>query len=87
MYRFIPRTVDRTEMELLWLVDAEAVEGRDYEIEPLTWLWRTTSIEDKKIVEMNQAGVSSRYFVPGPYSTQESYADRFVTWYLRELGA
>jgi hypothetical protein len=37
-------------------------------------------------VEWNQAGVNSRYFEPGPYSLQESYAGRFVAWYLKELG-
>ena len=72
-------------MELIWLVDADAVEGEDYDLEQLTWLWKTTSLEDKKIVEMNQAGVNSRYFEPGPYSTQETHADRFVEWYLSEL--
>jgi phenylpropionate dioxygenase-like ring-hydroxylating dioxygenase large terminal subunit len=85
IYRFIPRSVNHTEMELIWLVDADAAEGEDYDLEQLTWLWRTTSLEDKKIVEMNQAGVSSRYFEPGPYSMQESFTDRFVGWYLTEL--
>ncbi len=85
VYRFIPRTVDRTDMEVIWLVDEAAVAGRDYDVERLTWLWRTTSDEDKRIVELNQAGVNSRFFEPGPYSTQEPYADRFVTWYLQEL--
>jgi hypothetical protein len=36
---------------------------------------------------LNQAGVNSRYFKPGPYSLQESYARRFVDWYLTELAA
>src|SRR6267154_2166915 len=53
----------------------------------LTGLWKTTSAEDKKIVEMNQAGVNSRFFEPGPYSLQETYAARFVDWYLDELSA
>lgn len=87
IYRFIPRSVQHTEMQVLWLVDQEAVEGEDYDIESLTWLWKTTSAEDKKIVEMNQAGVNSRFFVPGPYSMQEAYAERFVEWYLRDLTA
>jgi phenylpropionate dioxygenase-like ring-hydroxylating dioxygenase large terminal subunit len=85
IYRFIPRTVDHTEMEVLWLVHNEAVEGVDYDVERLTWLWKTTSAEDKKIVEMNQAGVNSRFFEPGPYSLQETYAARFVDWYLQDL--
>jgi len=87
VYRFVPRSVQHTEMEVVWLVHQDAVEGRDYDVERLTWLWRTTSIEDKKIVESNQAGVNSRYFEPGPYSLQEPYARRFVDWYLMELAA
>jgi Rieske 2Fe-2S family protein len=85
IYRFIPRAVDHTEMEVIWLVHQDAVEGLDYDVGRLTWLWKTTSAEDKKIVEMNQAGVNSRFFEPGPYSLQETYAARFVDWYLREL--
>ena len=86
VYRFIPRTVNCTEMEVLWLVDAKAVPGRDYDVARLSWLWQITSVEDKQIIERNQLGVNSRYYEPGPYSLQESYARRFVEWYLEELG-
>lgn len=87
IYRFVPRTVDYTEMEVIWLVHEAAVAGRDYDETRLTWLWDTTSAEDKRIVELNQAGVNSRFFEPGPYSLQESYARRFTEWYLCELQA
>ena len=87
IYRFIPRSVDRTEMEVIWLVHAAAIEGRDYQIDKLTWLWQVTSVEDKQIIERNQEGVNSRYYEPGPYSLQEEYASRFVDWYLAETGA
>jgi Rieske 2Fe-2S family protein len=86
IYRFIPRAVDRTEMEVIWLVHADAVSGRDFDRERLTWLWHVTSVEDKQIIERNQQGVNSRYYEPGPYSLQEEYASRFVAWYLAELG-
>jgi len=72
-------------MEILWLVHEDAVEGEDYDVERLTWLWHVTSLEDKKIVEWNQAGVGSQFFEPGPYSTREPFPARFVDWYLREL--
>ena len=85
IYRFIPRDVLHTEMEIIWLVHEDAVLGEDYDIERLTWLWHVTSLEDKKIVEWNQAGVASRFFEPGPYSLREPYPRRFVEWYLREL--
>ena len=87
IYRFIPRTVQRTEMEVIWLVDGSAVEGRDYSLERLTWLWQVTSVEDKQIIERNQEGVNSHFYEPGPYSLQEEYANRFVEWYLAEIGA
>lgn len=86
IYRFVPRTAQHTEMEVIWLVREDAEEGRDYEVGQLTSLWKVTSLEDKKIVELNQAGVNSRFFEPGPYSLQENYAQRFVDWYLSELG-
>lgn len=86
IYRFVPRSVDRTEMEVIWLVRADAVAGRDYDLERLTWLWQVTSVEDKAIIERNQDGVSSRYYEPGPYALQEEYSARFVAWYLAELG-
>jgi Rieske 2Fe-2S family protein len=87
IFRFMPRSALETEMEVIWLVDEAAVEGDDYDLEVLTSLWKTTSLEDKRIVEWNQAGVNSRFFEPGPYSLQESYAGRFVNWYLKELAA
>ena len=86
VYRFIPRSVDRTEMEVLWLVHADAVEGRDYDLARLTWLWQVTSVEDKQIIERNQEGVNSRFYEPGPYSLQETYAGHFVDWYLADIG-
>jgi Rieske 2Fe-2S family protein len=85
IYRFIPRAVEHTEMEVIWLVDQDAIAGKDYDVHRLTWLWHTTSTEDKRIVELNQAGVSSRYFEPGDYSLQEPFAQRFVDWYLSEI--
>ncbi len=85
IYRFVPRSVERTEMEVLWLVHADAVAGRDYELSRLTWLWQVTSLEDKRIIERNQQGINSRFYEPGPYSLQEEYARRFVEWYLAEL--
>src|SRR5258708_14045354 len=51
VYRFIPRTVNHTEMEVIWLVHQDAAEGIDYDVAPLTSLWKTTRAKTKKIVE------------------------------------
>jgi phenylpropionate dioxygenase-like ring-hydroxylating dioxygenase large terminal subunit len=43
IYRFVPKTVDKCEMELIWLVHGDALEGRNYELARLTWLWMVTT--------------------------------------------
>jgi len=85
VYRFIPRTVQHSEMEVLWLVRGDAREGVDYDLDKLTWLWKVTSEADKRIIEDNQRGVNSRYYEPGPLSIMESQERRFVEWYLSEI--
>jgi Rieske 2Fe-2S family protein len=87
VYRTIPQTVDRTDFELIWLVDQDAVEGRDYRPEDLQWMWDMTSLEDRKIIELNQAGVNSAWFEPGPYTPMEDDARRYVDWYLAAMRA
>jgi Rieske 2Fe-2S family protein len=86
-YRFIPRGVLETEMEVLWLVDRDAREGVDYDVDALTWLWDVTSLADKRIIERNQAGVLSRFFEPGPFSLMEPGARQYVDRYLADLSA
>ncbi len=85
IYRFVPRSWQTTDMELIWLVRADAVEGRDYDLEKLTWLWKVTTDEDKQIIEYTAAGVRSHYFKPGPLAPMEYNELRFVRWYLDEL--
>jgi phenylpropionate dioxygenase-like ring-hydroxylating dioxygenase large terminal subunit len=86
IYRFIPRTVQRSELEVIWLVRGDAREGVDYDRDRLTWLWKVTSDADKRIIEDNQRGVNSRYYEPGPFSIMESQERRFIEWYLSEIG-
>ena len=85
IYRFIPNTVQSTEMEVIWLVRADARAGVDYELGRLTWLWKVTSLADKRIIELNQQGVNSRFYEPGPYTPMEDHTRRFVEWILSEL--
>ncbi len=85
MYRFMPRSVDRTDMEVIWLVRGDAVEAVDYQLDRLTWLWHVTSLADKRIIDLNQQGVSSAYYQPGPYTEMECWTQRFVEWYLAEI--
>ena len=85
IYRFIPRTVDSTDMEVIWLVRGGTRAGVDYDPARLTWLWQVTSVADKRIIELNQQGINSRYYAPGPYSEMEQDTRRLTEWILAEL--
>lgn len=86
LYRFIPRGITRTDMEVVWLVNGSAQEGVDYDKDKLIWLWHNTSVEDKYIIDRNAAGANSRFFEPGPYQPEfEATLMDFVKWYLQTL--
>lgn len=85
LYRFTPRGLRQTDCEITWLVRGDAVEGRDYDRDKLTWLWDVTTIADKEIIERNQAGVDSRYYEPGPLSPMENFTGRFLAWYVAAM--
>lgn len=85
VYRFIPRGVLETEMEVIWLVDAKARDGHDFDLARLTWLWDVTSLADKRIIERNQEGVLDRAYRPGPFSLMEPGTRLLVDRYLRDL--
>jgi Rieske 2Fe-2S family protein len=87
VYRFAARAPQRCDMEIAWLVRSDAEEGRDYDLARLTWLWDVTSIADKRIIDLNQQGVNSRFYEPGPYSEMERWAHQLSRWYLGSLAA
>ncbi len=86
LYRFTPRGLHLTDCEITWLVNENAVEGKDYDLANLIWLWDVTTIADKAIIERNQAGVDSRYYVPGPLSpSMEPFTQQFLNWYVAAM--
>ena len=84
--RLLPLGPQLTSVRVCWLVDAGAVEGRDYELAKLLPFWQLTSEQDWEICERQQRGVNSSAYTPGPYSTYKEYnVDSFVRWYLNSL--
>jgi Rieske 2Fe-2S family protein len=83
--RFTPLSVLETEAQATWLVRGDAVEGRDYNVDDVTWLWRRTFEEDIEITENNQKGVCSRAYQSGPYSEMERLIETFIQWYLNQI--
>ena len=84
-YRFIPRSLQITDIEVIWMVREDAEEGKDYNLEDLTWLWHCTSKDDERIIAINQKGVNSNHYVPGPLSNMEWGIKAFHAGYLKQL--
>jgi phenylpropionate dioxygenase-like ring-hydroxylating dioxygenase large terminal subunit len=84
---YVPQSVGVTDVVMRWLVRGDAVEGTDYDIRKLRWLWDETTQQDKSIIELNAAGVASRGYMPGPYSRLESMTADFVDRYLALMAA
>src|SRR5438874_5818619 len=57
--RYTPRDVMHTDVEILWLLNADAKEGKDYKPERVMALWDITMLEDQWIVENNHLGIKS----------------------------
>ena len=84
--RLLPAGPQLTAIRVWWLVDANAVEGRDYDLAKLTPFWQLTSEQDWLICERQQKGINSTAYQPGPYSTFKEYnVEAFVQWYLKML--
>jgi Rieske 2Fe-2S family protein len=84
--RLLPVGPQRTAIRVYWLVDAKAVEERDYDLAKLMPFWQRTSEQDWQICERQQRGVNSSAYTPGPYSTFKEYnVESFVRWYLKSL--
>lgn len=83
--RLTPISAKETRIELAWLVDKDAVEGLDYEVERLTNFWRITGEQDWKLCEDNFKGIESSRYRPGPYAPAEADVAEYVAWYLRRM--
>jgi len=84
--RLLPVGPQQTAIRVWWLVDENAVEGRDYDLRKLMPFWQLTSEQDWVICERQQKGVNSSAYTPGPYSTYKEYnVEGFVRWYLQIL--
>ena len=82
----LPAGPRKTLARVSWLVDEDAVEGRDYQLDELMPFWQLTSEQDWAICERQQRGVNSSAYQPGPYSTYKEYnVDAFVQWYVKTL--
>lgn len=86
--RLTPNGIAHTNIRMIWLVDGEAEEGKDYTLDKLLPFWQLTAEQDWAICSNQQRGVSSHAYIPGPLSTYKEYnLDRFLRWYIQEMKA
>ena len=84
-YVFTPIDQNNSNCEIYWLVRGDAEEGKDYDVNSLTWLWDITTQSDKEIIVNNSKGVHSKYYRPGPFSGMERAEGVYIEWILQEL--
>ncbi len=84
-YVFTPVDQNNSNCEIYWLVRGDAEEGKDYDVDELTWLWDVTTKADKEIIANNSKGVHSKFYEPGPFSGMEALEQRYIEWILAEL--
>jgi glycine betaine catabolism A len=83
----LPLDHEHTLVRTTWLVDADAEEGKDYDVENLTRVWVATNNQDAQFVAETQRGTSSPEYVPGPLSATEFMVDLFHRWYDERMRA
>ena len=66
-----PKAVDRTEIVCEWHFQPAEIAKPDFQANDAIEFWDLTNREDWGIVELSQAGIQSRAYTPGPYSSRE----------------
>jgi phenylpropionate dioxygenase-like ring-hydroxylating dioxygenase large terminal subunit len=85
--RVTPVSPSQTDIDLSWLVDKNAEQGKDYKLNRLVEFWKITGEQDWKLCENNFKGIESSHYKPGPYAPVELDVVKFIAWYLRQMGA
>jgi phenylpropionate dioxygenase-like ring-hydroxylating dioxygenase large terminal subunit len=75
----------KTIIDLAWLVDPKAQEGKDYTVDRLTEFWKITGEQDWQLCENNFKGIESSQYKPGPYAPVEADVAKFIEWYLGRM--
>lgn len=83
--RITPISASNTQIDLAWLVDEKAEQGKDFELEHLVAFWKVTGEQDWELCENNFSGIESSHYQPGPYAPVEDDVRRFVDWYIAEM--
>lgn len=72
-----PEAVDRTKIICEWHFHPSELAKADFHADDVIEFWDATNLEDWRVSELAQAGIQSRVYAPGPYSTREGLLHAF----------
>ena len=81
-----PLSPGRTKIICEWLFHPEAMKQPDFNPNDAIDFWDMTNRQDWHVCELSQLGVSSRAYIPSPYSGQEALLAAFDRELLKALG-
>jgi Rieske 2Fe-2S family protein len=86
-HRLWPEGVASTRVVCEWYFNSAEMAKSDFNADDAVEFWDITNRQDWAISELAQKGISSRAYVPGPYSPREGLPAAFDRWILqRERG-
>jgi len=76
----------RTRITCEWLFHPDSVGTAAFAPDDAVGFWDETNRQDWHICEQSHAGITSRAYVPGPYSPREGISAAWDREFLRALG-
>lgn len=83
--KLTPIDAHHTKIDLEWLVDKNAREGKDYTVEKLVEFWKIVGEQDWVLCENNFKGIESSRYQPGPYAPAEDDVRKYADWYINKM--
>jgi glycine betaine catabolism A len=87
VHQLWPQSPDRTLIVCDWLFHPDAFMRKDFNPNDAIEFWDMTNKQDWHVCELSQQGISSRAYVPGPFSSRESIPAAWDEYYLRVMDA
>ena len=87
VHQLWPQSPERTLIICDWLFHPDAFARKDFNPHDAIEFWDQTNKQDWHVCELSQQGISSRAYVPGPFSSRESIPAAWDEYYLRQMAA
>lgn len=86
VHRLLPQSKSETQVICEWLFSPESFNQTEFNPDDAVLFWDRVNQQDWQVCELMQAGVGSRAYTPGLYSSAESLLAQFDREFLRVMG-